>query len=156
MRRQRLGQTIVEFALLLPFLIMILLGIMEMGWYLYNNSAIDQAARRGSEQAAKEPPLRANTGKASDPCVVEIRRQAQRNLGPIKLADPASAITISYPNSGEDRDLGSEIQVQVRYQGQYLTPLASMFGGSTFTITSMSRRSILDTMVTQGTNARCP
>ncbi len=147
----------VEFALLLPMLIMILLGIVEFGWYIYNYSAIEHAARKGSEQAAKEPPLPSNVNNAADGCVAEIRRKAQENLGPITIPDPKTAIRISYPTSGETRELGAAIQVTVHYEGQFLTPLSGMFGGRNFTIDSVSRRSILDTMVLlQANERRCP
>ncbi len=154
MRRHRSGQSIVELALLLPVFIVILLGILEFGWYIYNFSAIEHAARRGSEQAAKEPPKPGQITNTNG-CVIEIRRQAQLNLALTTIANPNQDIVITYPNGDTERKYGAAIQVTVTYRGTFLTPLGNRFGGPNFTITAVSRRSILDDLVTQGTLARC-
>ena len=153
MRRRERGQTLVELALMLPVFVMLFLGMIEFGWYIYNYSSLENAARRGSEQAIKEPPLPANAGSTADACVVEIRRQSKLNLTLIQLPD--SAVTVAYPIATQDRKLGSEIEVRIQHTGQFLTPLGSRFGAGSFQFDFRSRRTILDTMVMQA-NARCP
>jgi len=46
-RRDR-GQTLVEFALAFPVVLVILLGILEIGWMAFNQTANLNAARAGS------------------------------------------------------------------------------------------------------------
>jgi len=50
--RKRKGQALVEFALVLPFLIILVLGIMEFGWLTKNQLTVDNAAREGARSAA--------------------------------------------------------------------------------------------------------
>jgi Flp pilus assembly protein TadG len=50
--KKRKGQALVEFALVLPFLILLVLGIMEFGWLTKNQLTIDNAAREGARSAA--------------------------------------------------------------------------------------------------------
>jgi hypothetical protein len=153
MYRRKVGQSLIEMALLLPIFLFFTMGIIEFGWYVYGYSSVENAARRGSEQASKEPPLRANVGSSTDGCVMEIRQQAKQGLKLISLSD--SAVTISYPITGEDRALGSEIEVRVRYTGQFITPLTGLFRSRTFTVDFRSRRSIRNAMVTEA-SPRCP
>jgi len=50
--RRRNGSTIVEFALVVPILITIFLGIMEGGWLVKNNMQVANAARIGARWAS--------------------------------------------------------------------------------------------------------
>jgi Flp pilus assembly protein TadG len=143
MGHRKLGQSMVELALLLPVFVALTMGIIDFGWYIYNYSALENAARRGSEQATREAPTRLNASRATDPCVMEIVRQAQ--LSVVGLTLPASSVTVQYPNTGEDRAVGSIIEVRVQYTGNFLTPLTTLFGARTFTIDFRSRRSVTDT-----------
>jgi len=54
--KKRKGQALVEFALVLPFLILLVLGIMEFGWLTKNQLTIDNAAREGARSAALGKP----------------------------------------------------------------------------------------------------
>jgi len=48
LRKSERGQSAVEFALVLPILIIILLGIIEFGWFLNAKITITSAAREGA------------------------------------------------------------------------------------------------------------
>ncbi|HEX8835242.1 MAG TPA: TadE family protein, partial [Abditibacteriaceae bacterium] len=48
----RRGATLVEFALVLPILLTMLLGIIEFGWLMRNNAIIASSAREGARQAS--------------------------------------------------------------------------------------------------------
>lgn len=50
----RAGQTLVEFALVLPVFIVMLFGLLDAGRYVYMNSVLSQAAREGARVAAVE------------------------------------------------------------------------------------------------------
>jgi len=49
---KRRGSTIVEFALVVPVLLAMLIGIMEFGWLIKNQLTIANAAREGARAAA--------------------------------------------------------------------------------------------------------
>lgn len=48
------GQTLVEFALVLPVFMLIVIGILDAGRAVYTNSTLSQAAREGARLAAVE------------------------------------------------------------------------------------------------------
>ena len=50
-RRRERGQSLVEFALVLPILLMLLCGIIDFGWVYYNQIALSNAAREGARYA---------------------------------------------------------------------------------------------------------
>src|SRR5262245_59675086 len=43
--KRQSGQSMVEMALLLPFLLFVTLGIIDMGWYIFGYATVYQAAR---------------------------------------------------------------------------------------------------------------
>jgi hypothetical protein len=143
----------VETALILPFLIVVCLGIIDFGWYLYNYSALENAARRASEQVINEPPRPEDVGDATNDCLKEMRRHAKKSLFFINLPD--DQITLAYVTPSDGRKLGSQIEVRVQYHGTFLTPILTMIGVRDFDLDFRSRRSILDTMVFQPEPARC-
>lgn len=51
-RKNEKGQSIVEFALVLPVLILILVGIIEFGWLFNGKITLTSAAREGARVAA--------------------------------------------------------------------------------------------------------
>jgi Flp pilus assembly protein TadG len=53
-RRRGRGQSLVEFALVLPMFLLLLFGIIDMGRYVFMNSVLSQAAREGARLASVE------------------------------------------------------------------------------------------------------
>ncbi len=49
--RSERGQAMVEFALVLPFLLALLCGIIDFGWLYYNQITLNNAAREGARYA---------------------------------------------------------------------------------------------------------
>ena len=50
--KEEKGQSIVEFALILPILLMIFMGVFDFGWLLHKQIQLDQATRAGARRAA--------------------------------------------------------------------------------------------------------
>lgn len=50
-RRTRRGSAAVEAAVLLPLLMLLLLGVCELGWYVHCAQAVNNAARQGARTA---------------------------------------------------------------------------------------------------------
>lgn len=48
----RRGATLVEFALVVPVLLLLMLGVMEFGWYAKNQLALANATREGARAAS--------------------------------------------------------------------------------------------------------
>ena len=60
------GQTLVEFALVLPVFLLVVFGLLDVGRLVYINSSLSQAAREGARLGAAEASW---TGRASPACV---------------------------------------------------------------------------------------
>ncbi len=46
------GQAMVEFALVLPILLLVVCGIIDFGWLIFNQLSLDNACREGARYAA--------------------------------------------------------------------------------------------------------
>jgi hypothetical protein len=132
-------------ALMLPMLLLVLFGIMDMGYYIYGYSTIYFAARNATEAAAEIPPYPHQLDNAGDPCTKRIFDVAQE--GVVLFSDFSSNnVKISYPNGNDSRALKEPIQVQIQYNIQPLTPLFRLvrFGDSEgrLAVNIAARRSI--------------
>lgn len=139
-RRQR-GQTLVEFSMVVPLLLMLVLGIIELGYALYEKHLIIKLAREGSNlisrqstiqeaevalQAARTPPItfdadgrlilsviRLGTAGANlnQPIIVQRRVVGTLSVGSI-LGNPVSGAYNGAPNySAQDPDNDSRIRI---------------------------------------------
>ena len=72
-RAPRRGATLVEFAFIVPWLLLILLGIIEFGWYARNQLAIANATREGARAASigrTEPDIKTRVVNAAKPVTI--------------------------------------------------------------------------------------
>lgn len=153
MKRQVRGQSLVEMALVLPFLVLFTIGTVELSYYVYTYSELENAARRASEWASKTPPLDpGNPNSSTDQCLVLIKQHAIDGVFLSKLT-PAN-ISISFPGDGR-RAIGSQIQANVTYQGQWLSPIGRRFFGNALKFQFTSIRTITDTAPPPGLDSNC-
>jgi Flp pilus assembly protein TadG len=150
MRRRNNGQSMVEMALMLPFLVLITMGIIEMGYYIYTYSALENATRRASEYAARTPPH--SPGSASDKCAQLAEDQAIEDAFLTDL--DRSDISFAFVDSG-GRKVGDRIEVTIDYDGQFLTPIGRRFFGSVMQFEFTSRRTITSTSPPLGYKTDC-
>ncbi|HEY0739671.1 MAG TPA: TadE family protein [Herpetosiphonaceae bacterium] len=143
------GQSIVELALILPFLIAMTVGTMEVGYYVYTYSELENATRIASERAAKTPPTTTNTSddNSSDTCAVLIKEAATDGVTLSNLT--YNDITITYPGSST-RKIGDQIEVRIEYQGEWLSPVGKRLLGNFLTFNFASRRTIVSLNATNG------
>lgn len=87
-RQRRRGSNLVEFALLLPVLLAIVIGIMEFGWMEKNYLQVANATREGARAAA--------LGKSTS----DIQGRITNQCAPISVASPDGSITMSYSSDG--------------------------------------------------------
>jgi Flp pilus assembly protein TadG len=107
-------------ALMLPLLLMVLFGIIDMGYYIYGYSTIYMAARNGTEKAASLAPYTTQLNNWNEGCMAAILDETRK--GVVLFPDfNSSNIQVSYPTN--KRELGEPIQVQVTYSIKPLTPL---------------------------------
>ena len=108
------GAAVVEFALLLPLLLLLLFGIIDFGRALNAQITITQAAREGARLVA-----------LNQPNVVSRTQAAAVGLSGVTV----TVVTSCPPGAGP----GANADVQVSYPFTFITPIgaiASFFGGS--------------------------
>jgi Flp pilus assembly protein TadG len=104
------GQATVELALILPFLLLILFGIMEFGRIFSAYLIITNAAREGARQAA--------IGAANTTIVTTVRNAAY-SLGDL------TSLTVSINPDESSRVTGTEATVTVNYSVDLVVPMIS-------------------------------
>jgi Flp pilus assembly protein TadG len=152
----------VEMALVLPFLLFIVLGTIEVGYYIYMYSELENATRRASERASKTPPRYVtNPNDPNDKCTHLAEYDAIQgvflsDLGP-------KNITFYYPPVVEAdgtsrqaiRQVGDQIEVALNYSGPMLTPIGERIFGDVLQFQFRSRRTITSIQPPRGFNADC-
>lgn len=104
------GQALLEFALVLPILALVILGIFDLGWAIYANNTVSSAAREGARRAI----IKTNTD--NDAAIKQHVKDSAQGLG---LTN--AQITIAPVFSS--RNFGDPITVTVTYTYTPLTPV---------------------------------
>ena len=117
------GSAAVEMALVLPFLMVILMGIIEFGRVLYSHQVITNAAREASRALATD--------------FEPYTDAANRVLGPAGIPPPGKSCSYS-PNLGKANICKTKLtipvatttveahQVTISYNIEYMTPLGAL------------------------------
>jgi Flp pilus assembly protein TadG len=112
------GSVAVEFALLLPILLLLVFGVVDFGRAISAQITLTQAAREGARLAALGQP---------NSTVVSRAQAAATGLSPVTVT-----VTTSCPvNAGA----GVDAVVQTSYAFSFVTPvgsIAAMFGGVSY------------------------
>jgi len=123
--KRDLGQTLVEMALVFPIIILMVMGIFDLGRAVWQAGTVAEAAREGARYAATSP---------AD-CTGIVNTATKAAIG-VKLAS-SSPIVISEPST-PPAQLGAPVTVTVRATFSPVTPLIAKFTGSSITITRAS------------------
>jgi Flp pilus assembly protein TadG len=111
LKKNQRGQSIVEFALIMPLIILILFGIFEFGRIFYSYIVITNSAREGARIGA--------TGKPDNEIIARILETA-----PLPEAETKLSVTKLEP-SQDQRKSGLPLTVEVTYDVDLITPLFS-------------------------------
>lgn len=109
------GQAAVEFALTLPLVLLLICGVLEMGWVASNVLLLRNAAREGVRAGIVA------TDSASNTALVKERIES---MTPAYIDEPLD-VTVTY--SDPDNFRAGDITVVVNYQLDTLTPLTGIF-----------------------------
>jgi PKD repeat protein len=130
------GQSLVEFALILPLFLVFVAAALDLGRVFYANITLNNAAREGAFQAAKTPTLyveNAACDQATNRIVCRIQNESNGSMVAIAPTD----IDVSCSVAGCAKAAGSTVKVDVRGQFQLVTPLLSfVFGGQSLNLSS--------------------
>ena len=116
MRSER-GQATVELAVVLPFLLLVLLGIAELGMMLSAYLSVQTLAQRGAEDVG--------LGMSETAIVAQLDGLVPPDLNP-------AAVTIAFsPDESQGNwGFGTPVTVTVRYPYPVVAPLISSLVGS--------------------------
>lgn len=111
------GAAIVEFAIVLPLLIIMFIGICEFGLLWYNKQVVINASRESARAGiAREYNSSTNTANGdSDPIV---NAYCANRL--ITFAPPVDPVTIYFPPNNSLLNFGDDFLVLVTYQYNFL------------------------------------
>src|SRR4026207_400283 len=125
------GQSLVEFALILPLLLIFLATILDLGRIYYANISLLNAAREGAFQASKTPGSYVDGQPCNTATNLVVCRVQLESKGSMVEVDE-SDIDMSCSKSGCPLEANSTVTVHVRGQFQLITPiLGFIFGGQT-------------------------
>ena len=90
------GQTLVEFALVVPIFILLVLGIFDVGRAVFNYSTVANAAREGAREAIVNQDPVAVKAAAKDAGIGLGLTDADITLAPCAAQDCAYSVTVTY------------------------------------------------------------
>jgi Flp pilus assembly protein TadG len=140
--RSEKGAELIEFALTLPLLLLVLLGIIEFGFLFQEYEVVSNAAREGARIAV----LSASAGYSNTEVTQRVNDYLQAGGLDLARATPAPVVTGPTP-----QDLGggkciAAMSVTVSYQhpvpfvGGIISHFGGSFGAVTLSNTSVMRR----------------
>jgi PKD repeat protein/Flp pilus assembly protein TadG len=131
------GQSLVEFALVLPVLLLILLFAIDFGRAFFGYVIVNNAARLGANYAALHPT--ANWGSPSDPAVVEYARliRSDTNVANCALAAVPTPVFADGPDSGTTAtDVTDTASVGLTCAFRPLTPVIGAILGNSVNLSA--------------------
>ena len=120
------GQALVEFAMVLPLMLLMLFALVDFGRAFYSWLLITNAAREGARVGATQSPL------------TDIEARVYSSASSLDAAD----ITITTTNVQGSR--GETVQVDIDYSFSFVTPissLAQLLGGGAMSDPTISAQS---------------
>ena len=112
----RRGQSVVEFAFVLPLLLLLTFGMIEFGFFIYNKQIITNAAREGARIGIiATMPRVPVTGDDSIESIV----QNYTSTHLVTFGNPNSPVT-SVTGYAPDAAFGSNLSVRVQYQYTFI------------------------------------
>ncbi len=101
--RAEAGQDLIEFALVLPVLLLLLLGIMEFGIIIFSYNTVANAAREGARLGvlpiSTQADVRAQTCRKLAGVVDEGACLADANLVDVQLEQSTVTVEVTYEHS---------------------------------------------------------
>lgn len=141
-RQRTVGQSLVEFALILPVFLVFLAAVLDLGRVFYANITLNNAAREGAFQAAKTPDL-FDAGQPCDQATNRVVCRVQNeSVGSMIAIQPDDIDVKCNPGSCPEAP-GATVTVSVEGEFRLITPiLAFVFGGQNLHLASSATAQI--------------
>ena len=118
------GQSMVEFAIILPVLLLIVFGVIDFGWLFYNQSALNNSAREGARYAVVNTAI--EVGHTAAERDADIRAKVLAVSPSSITTDMVTTITYSDTNN----NLLGDVTILVTTNVKILTPLMGIFSSN--------------------------
>ena len=146
--RNEKGQSFVELALSLIFLLTLLSVVIDLGWAFFTLIALRDAAQEAAAVGAVCPTLEADAD--SSPIRARLRDAATAPIDMSKLEDSRIDIVILDVDTGasidEDFEVGDSVSVTITYTHDIMVPMVGSFiGTQTYDLKATAVDTILST-----------
>ncbi|MEW6173975.1 MAG: TadE/TadG family type IV pilus assembly protein [Bacillota bacterium] len=138
------GQTLVEFALVVPLLLLLVFGTIEFGRIFHAQLVVTSAAQEGARKAAvtgNENDIKEtikNAAAALNITTVELQTDLTKIKNKTNYPDPGKMwYLVNYPVKGT-RDYGDPVEVYVKGRVDVLVPIISNLIGSVKPLPAMA------------------
>ena len=125
------GQSLVEFSLLLPVMLIMVFGIIDFGLGLRSYISLTNATREGARYAALGNTAGAYPTDCDGSTNTTVVGRVCYTIEGLKLAD-MQTVSVTYPNG---QSPGNSVVVSAGYTYNYITPIGDIvdfFSGGTF------------------------
>jgi TadE-like protein len=134
--RSERGAELIEFALVLPLLLFIIMGLVDFGFLFQRFEVVTNAAREGARMAVLP-------GYATADVTTRVRAYVSNGGLAITGTNPSVSVTnVTIPTGGGPVMQGKRVQVVYSSPYLFLGPLAGWFGG-TFTTANLTGTAIM-------------
>jgi len=116
LKKREKGAAAIEFAILLPLLILLIAGSVEFGLVMFNKQVITNASR----EAARAGIVIEEDGSRMEPDAVRAVATNYCQGLLVTFGDSAAALTVDPPSSPDGTDRGDPLIVTVSYQYDFL------------------------------------
>lgn len=131
------GQSVVEFALIVPILLLLVFGIVEFGYAFYNKSVMEHAARSTLRMASVGKDISQvaqNAQNSIEPLLGEVTASTSEGGGDTTIIlSPSSgnSMTVNItPSYSSSLKTGDSMSISIFYTLNYITPVGKLFGDS--------------------------
>jgi len=114
LRKREQGQALVEFAIVLPILLMVVCGIIDFGWLFYNQLSVQNACREGARFAC--------VNATSETLEADVINKVKENISE-GVSGLDVEVTLDYDTEVTD----GYVIVKVRGEAEVLTPISGVF-----------------------------
>jgi len=107
------GASVVEFAVVLPFLLVLVFGIIEFGIILFDKAVLTNACREGARAGIVAGPARLTDAEITD----RIEAHCENYLITFGSASPP---VVTFPNPPAQKTFGNDLTIKVTYNYDFL------------------------------------
>jgi len=117
-RHKEQGSQLVEFALVLPVILLLILGIIQFGWIFHQQIQIDNAVRLGARSAA--------VGDSNSAIIQDMQNECSFLLSESSITIDVFDTAGNNVGDPEDRTPSYHIRVQINIDAENLIPMPTI------------------------------